>query len=355
MKNFRTYLLVLATAIFLVCCAGCGIAWPAQVVYFLGLGWAPFLGRVIPDMTVDWAGVATALLALTGLALGLHLFLRWLSGNLPQPQVDSNVPRRPWQRRWTASILGVVVLMFIAGIAAVGMTHQTTWLVTSPEPLIDDGIRYLRPRDMSRFHLGEMAFGLHSHNEQHKSFPAGGTFDKYGRGLHGWQTDLLPYIEQDTLFKHIKLNLAWHDAANAPFFATEIPAYQYHYPSVNETHNKAGFALSHYASNVRVLGGGKPLRMPKDFPDGTSYKLLLGEAAGNYLPWGHHANWRDPALGINTTLNGFGNPDNPYGAIFAMADGSTRSISSKVSPNVLKALSTPAGGEQVREEDLDRD
>jgi hypothetical protein len=348
-------LLVLAIGAFVGGCAGLGVAWPAQVVGILGLGWAWFLARVIPDMTVDGAGVATALLTLAGLAFGLHLFLRWLSANLPQPQADAGISRRPWRMRWTSSIVGVVLLMFVAGIAAVGMTHQTTWLVTSPEPLIGSGGRQRAARTISANNLKQMARGLRERHDKHKSFPAGGTFDKYGRGLHGWQTDLLPYIEQAGLFGRIKLDLPWHDAANAAIFGEVIPDYQYLYPSVKETHNTAGFALSHYASNVRVLGGGKPLRMPASFYPAGTHTLFVGEAAGNYKPWGHHANWRDPALGINTTADGFGNPDNPAGAQFAFVDGSVSFLSSKVSPRVLKALSNPNNTEKIGEKDIDPD
>jgi hypothetical protein len=105
--------------------------------------------------------------------------------------------------------------------------------------------------------------------------------------------------------------------------------------------------LSHYAANVYVMGGGRPLDLRHDFPGGTSSTILAGEAARNYRPWGHHANWRDPGLGINTTPEGFGNPSPQGFACFAMADGSVRIFSSKTSRELLKALATPAGGEKL--------
>ena len=74
--------------------------------------------------------------------------------------------------------------------------------------------------------------------------------------------------------------------------------------------------------------------------------LLAGEAAGNFKPWGSPTNWRDPALGLRTTPDGFGGP-NRHGTAFAIADGSVRMIDNKIDPQVLKALSTPNGGEIV--------
>jgi hypothetical protein len=145
------------------------------------------------------------------------------------------------------------------------------------------------------------------------------------------------------LFKRINLDLPWHDDANKSAFQVVLDVFLY---ASEKERNSAGFALSQYASNVRVLGGGRALDLKKDFPDGTSNKLLLGEAAGNYRPWGDHANWRDPALGINTTQEGFGNNDRKV-AQFVMVDGSVRTLSNNTSPEVLKALSTPAGGEKL--------
>jgi len=55
---------------------------------------------------------------------------------------------------------------------------------------------------------------------------------------------------------------------------------------------------------------------------------------------------RDPALGINTGRESFARPTGD-GALLLMGDGSVRFLANKVDPNLLRALSTPAGLEDA--------
>src|SRR5947207_8560916 len=159
--------------------------------------------------------------------------------------------------------------------------------------------------------------------------------------MHGWQTILLPYLEEEALFKTIKFDLPWNHPDNAVPFQGRLQLYMN--PRVTEQKDASEYALSHYASNARVIGGNVPVKL-SDITDGTSNTILAGEAAGNYKPWGHPRNWRDPALGLNRSPDGFGSKSS-RGVQMVMADGSVRTLSSKTSLAVLRALSTPNGGE----------
>jgi prepilin-type processing-associated H-X9-DG protein len=79
--------------------------------------------------------------------------------------------------------------------------------------------------------------------------------------------------------------------------------------------------------------------------DGPANTILAGEINSNFTPWGHPVNWRDPAKGLNQVPDGFGGPPSRNGVTFLMADGSVRFLHNRTSPEVLKALSTPAAGD----------
>jgi hypothetical protein len=130
-------------ATFLGFCAGLAPD-PFSTVYLLSYfhlltGWAVFLWRVVPNVAIDWFGVVLALASLAGLAGGMHYFCVWLhreialKKNARDPKAaETRVVPGIWRLRSTLSILGIVVLLFVAGIAAVGSVHQLVWLRTRP-------------------------------------------------------------------------------------------------------------------------------------------------------------------------------------------------------------------------------
>jgi hypothetical protein len=333
-----TAVLGVLAGIFLLGCLGIGL--PLDLLAQLALGWAFFLARVVPRLTVSPAGVLTAAACLIGLGVGLHLFLDWLARQRA-PAGEA----RPWPFRATLALLGLFVLAFTAGIAAVGVSHQTAWLLNSPEPLVaGGGIRDAAARSQSQNNLKQLGIACHDYAAQNTTLPPGGTFDAQGRALHGWQTLLLPFLEQDHLFRRIDLGRPWDDPVNAPPFQKAVS--QYVSPWVAEREDPAGFALSHYAANAHILGGsaGRPLAQIGG-ERSTANTLLIGEAAGRFKPWGHPVNWRDPARGLGRSPDGFGNPRGPaFPTLFVMADGSVREFTPDTDPKLLERLARPDPG-----------
>jgi prepilin-type processing-associated H-X9-DG protein len=316
---------------------------PGDVLINLVLGWVFFIVRIATEVHPGWAGIATALICLIGFTAGLHAFLRWLSRERGAVYGSTSAP---WKWQWTRSAVAVIVLMFVAGLSTVGVSHHAGWLLVSNEPLINTGGVLMR-RMQSRSNLKQMGLALNNYHAQHYGFPPGGSFGPFGQPLHGWQAMILPFAEARAVYDQINFALPWDDPRNVAPFQSEVQAFSN--PEVLASrHDDAGYALSGYAANGRVIGTSHAL---SEIKDGASVTILAGEAAGDYKPWGSPTNWRDPALGINRTSRGFGSPA-PGGAQMLFADGSVKWIRDTTSPRVLEALSTPDGGETVRADDF---
>lgn len=331
----RDILIALGILFGCILCLVLGLFPLMAMPFLIVFGWISFLWRVLPQVTVDWSGVATSL----GCLLVLGSILQWLGRWAATWPGETKIA---WH--WTKALvlLGGVVALFWAGLASVGLVRATQWLLQTEDNWFTD--RYSPNRTKKINDLKTIAERMHLHNDVLKALPPGATFDARGEALHGWQTLLLPFIEQDYLYKQIRLDLPWSHRANRPHFRKQVMDYEDPYYGGRFD---GEFPVTHYAGNVHILGA-RALHLPNDFPDGTSNTLLIGEAAGKFLPWGRPGNWRDPALGINRSPNGFGHPrfDRAY---FALADGSVRFISDKISPATLKALATPAGGEKIND------
>jgi len=297
----------------------------------LTFGWLFFLGDVSSRIQINWDGVATVAVSLLLIYLGLHSFLRWLSSASTASQA---APARIWKKRWTASLVAVVVLMFATGTAFIGVVHQVGWLATSRSKLTTYRLN-LGPYHSRLNNLNQIAGAYLGYRENFRALPT----SHMEKVNHSWQTRLLAWgLYYDTYTSGIHYDLDWDHEENREAFRRFVP--EFLNPEIGELRNAQGRALSHYAGNVHVLNRPTPL-MPADVSDGESNTILAGQCATDFKPWGDPANLRDPADGINKLQGGFGSPS-ANGAQFAMLDGSVRFISAHIDPSVLTALATPA-------------
>ncbi len=333
-RPFAYTILGLAGLVFLFCL---GLTFPIEILFFLGAGWAFFLARVVPGISLDWGGVAIGGICLVLFAGLVHSFLGWFYRQIQGDEEPG------WKPRWTASLVAGVVLMFAAGISVTGMAHQLGWLLTSGEPWAAYSMQAAR-RSQSVNNLKHIGLGVANYESAFGSYPPGATIDAEGRLLHGWQARLLPYIEEPAVYNQINFAIPWDDPRNESAFRTRLNIYLN--PGVRDDPGTQGPAPSHYSGNAWILGGDSARKL-SDIPDGTSITILAGEVGAGFKPWGHPANWRDPAKGVNQSPEGFGGPF-PGGADFLFADGSVKFLKNTINPRVFRALATPSGGETFK-------
>jgi hypothetical protein len=306
----------------------------AEAVRALLFGWLSFFARVIPQVRVYWPSVILGLTAFVMFTVGLHWFLSQF--NSPAAPNTEPAPHH-WRFRWTAAAVTIVVVAFAAGISLVGVVHQVGWLANSQEPLLGEALEYSRVGDV-RNNLKMISLGVDITKSAMERYPLSATLSSEGQPLHGWETQMLPFIGFMT--SEIDKTRPWNDSANQKYFKCIIPDFINSEFRVPELEDKEGYGLNHFSANSRVFTADKSKHQGA-IKDGASNTILLGEVNADFSPWGRPNNVRDPAAGINLGPQTFGGPPNRRGAYFSMADGSARLIAEDVDPEVLKALSTP--------------
>jgi prepilin-type processing-associated H-X9-DG protein len=313
-----------------------------EPIFILLFGWIIFPIRTFPEMTFEPAAVAVAAAALTLMIVLTHGLARWLYRSF-RPEQAAGLP---WRPRWTVGIVAGTLLLFVAGICIIVAVHESYWLLTSKHPWMMSGAREAIRRMVSSNNLKQIGLAAHNYAQERQELPPGGTMNEYGEMQHSWETLLLPYIEGNTL--RPDLSVPWYHPRNAECFKTEVQGFLD--PTFGSEHrtDARGYALSHYAVNCRVMGPNFGISI-KDVTDGLGNTIMAGEVADRFKPWGDPVNWRDPALGVNNSPDGFGSP-HAGGLYFLFMDGSVRWTSKAIDPQVLRALSTPNGGEKVPED-----
>lgn len=334
-RNFTIFefLLTIVISALLVGCLG--VFWIFELPFHVSVGWIFFLGRIFQQTSFSPGAFATAVACSLGFVFGLHFFIR---------RKSENFAHFKWNWKQSLIVSTATVLMFVAGISIVGVTHQTSWLIASPEPWIQgSSVRDAARRTQSRNMLKQIGLASHYYHDAYEILPVGGSFDSDGRGLHSWETFLLPYLDQAELYEKIDLAKPWTDEVHRASFQQGINAFRN--PKHSESLKEIDWNHSHYAMNAHVAGINRNISMSY-FSDGKSNTLLTGEVKHAPRAWGDPVNFRDPAIGFESPIS-FGSVWRYGGVQFTFADGSVRMINNDIDLAVLKALSTPSGGEVI--------
>ncbi len=90
------------------------------------IGWLAFLARVSRQITLDWPAIASTAIVLGLFLIGFHWFA---ASAVWQRNRSTAGPPKQWRWRYTVSIVALMVVLFAAGTAMVGIAHQWAWLV----------------------------------------------------------------------------------------------------------------------------------------------------------------------------------------------------------------------------------
>jgi len=280
-----------------------------------------------------------------------------------EPQATSPPPSPPFQFSLRTLLLlfvvlgssmavfgawGIVVFAVVVGLATY-LHHAESYrplgcLLVVLCPVIGFGllvpaVESVRERSSPLYNLKQIAAALLRYEQANGCFPPAYIADKYGKPMHSWRVLILPYLDQDALYKLYDSTQPWDGPKNKMVSAT--PNVVYLCPS-DPNGRASRFTQTSYVAVVgsnAALRGGKP-RKAMDFGKDASRTIMLVEVTDSGIAWAEPRDFSLDTLGAaggtSSTLalkSDHGGRDEfsftydcGSGVNVAMADGSVRYV-----------------------------
>ncbi len=217
---------------------------------------------------------------------------------------------------------------------AVDLKSTTIALVDSVQQVRDASNKM-----SSRNNLHQIGIAIHDYEDDHKRFPPQAITDNRDKPLLSWRVAILPYLEQDKLYKDFHLDEPWDSPHNKKLLAKMPSTYKHPAAKTKEP------GLTHYqafAAKGTAFEPGTRIGF-HSFLDGSANSLMVIEAA-EPVPWTkpedlpYDAKKPLPKLG-GVFKNG------TFNALFG--DGHVRTIGRKCDEQTLRYIITIRDGNPV--------
>jgi hypothetical protein len=192
-------------------------------------------------------------------------------------------------------------------------------------------------RARSQNNLKQIGLAIHNHHDATGGLP-GNIASKDGKPLLSWRVAILPYIEENDLYKQFKLDEPW-DSEHNKKLVEKMPK---PFAPVRGKAEKNTTFYTRLAGEGTLLNPKKKLTFA-NVTDGLSNTIMVVEAETPVI-------WTKPEdleFDANKELPKFGGLfKGDFNALYG--DGSVRYLKKDIDPKTLKAFITVAGGETVK-------
>jgi len=189
--------------------------------------------------------------------------------------------------------------------------------------------------------LKQIGLAMHNYHDAFGQFPTTNVRGKDGKPLLSWRVAILPFIEQDVLYREFKLDEPWDSQHNKKLLARMPSLYQGSDPKLNAA-GKTAYLLPAGKGTLSPPDGAK--QTLQAITDGTSNTILTVVADP-----GSAVEWTKPdelPFDPKDPLKGLVCPGQEHIDVL-IADGSVKRLSPRIDPKKVAAMVTPAGGEVV--------
>ncbi len=194
-------------------------------------------------------------------------------------------------------------------------------------------------RMCSANNLKQIALSIHDYESDHGHMPPPAIYGKAGEPLLSWRVLLLPYLEQEELYRRFRLDEPWDSPHNLRLLP-EMPSWYRPVKNVKSEPHATFYQV--VVGKGAAFEAGRELLL-KEFGDDPSTTLLVVEAA-EAVPWTQP---RDLEYDKHNPLPRLGGLFD-FGLNGVLADGGVRFFpNEEMNDAFLQAIITRNGGETV--------
>jgi hypothetical protein len=198
-------------------------------------------------------------------------------------------------------------------------------------------------RIRSQNSLKQIALAMHNYHDSFGHLPAAAIYSKDGKPLLSWRVAILPFVEQDGLYRAFHLDEPWDSEHNKNLLAQMPKLYA---PVGGKVTDKHSTFYQVFVGKGTMFEGKEGIKFT-DVTDGLSNTVMVVEA-GEAVPWTKPADLPYDADKPLPKLGGM--LKNIFNV--AMGDGSVRAFPETFNEKVMRLFITRNDGMPIVEDDL---
>jgi hypothetical protein len=227
----------------------------------------------------------------------------------------------------------------VGGLLLAGACFYLLW------PTLES-LKSRRDRMASLNNLQRIATALHAYALEYGTYPPPVVTDATGKPLYSWRVLILEQLGEANLAAAFRKDQTWDSPENVALLLRCPTVFVSPTTLSTRTGAEANYAL--IVGRGTLFPDSGPLGV-SDIPDGRDQTLLVVETSHTNSEWSKP--WDIDISKLNTKIGARGpnaiGGNHPGGAAVAFADETPGWLPEDLSPTLLQALITPAGGEAI--------